>query len=62
MEKKINYIEVENAIQNIKPIGETRTIKVVGTRGAGFSIEVMRPQRNNSVLRTTWVLWGRWEE
>jgi len=40
MEKKINYIEVENAIQYIKPIGETRMIKVVGTSGAGFSIEV----------------------
>ena len=40
MEKKINYIEVENAIQHIKPIGETRMIKVVGTSGAGFSIEV----------------------
>ena len=38
MEKKINLIKIENLIHHIKSTGETRTIKINGTSGAGFSM------------------------
>ena len=40
MEKIINSIEIENVRYYIKSTGETRRIKIRGTRGAGFSIEI----------------------
>jgi phage tail sheath gpL-like len=40
MEKIINSIEIENARYYIKSTGETRRIKIRGTRGAGFSMEI----------------------
>ena len=40
MEKKINLIKIENLRYHIKSTGETRTIKINGTSGAGFSMEI----------------------
>ena len=40
MEKRINTIETENIRYYIKSIGETRRIKIRGTHGAGFSMEI----------------------
>ena len=40
MEKIINNIEIENIRYYIKSTGETRRIKIRGTRGAGFSMEI----------------------
>jgi hypothetical protein len=40
MEKEIYYTYVENLGGYIKSIGETRQIKIIGTSGAGFSLEI----------------------
>tara|TARA_R110002012_G_scaffold39247_2_gene108681 strand:- start:2024 stop:3502 length:1479 start_codon:yes stop_codon:yes gene_type:complete len=40
MKKEIYSIYVERQIDDIKPIGETREIKLRGTSGSGFSMEI----------------------
>ena len=40
MEKRITSIKVDNQNTPIKSKGETRGIKIHGTQGSGFSLEI----------------------